>query len=254
MTENVQTTMLFEEKGDKIFPMVVYIVFLRYDIFYSYFFPKFPWGTYTVPQSILDYMLYIVMIFLLPVSFILFKNKPGSIKYIYFLTYTFINCINDIWLYRGNSEAYSSGNVVEIVIVLFSPIFVNKKFFYTVSLGTILKFFIVGFALQDAVVLFPLIIVIVLSLIAFILLHRFLNYLAAISDAYDQKLEGIVKGIIATLELKDQYTRGHSERVAYYAMSLAKESGKLKKEEEKPFYYACLLHDIGKSIYPIPFC
>ena len=52
------------------------------------------------------------------------------------------------------------------------------------------------------------------------------------------------------LELKDQYTRGHSERVASYALLLANEIGKFSKAEQKSFYYACLLHDIGKVNIP----
>jgi putative nucleotidyltransferase with HDIG domain len=60
----------------------------------------------------------------------------------------------------------------------------------------------------------------------------------------------MVKGIIATLELKDPYTRGHSERVAGYALLLAKETGGFTKEELKSFNYACLLHDIGKIHIP----
>ena len=72
----------------------------------------------------------------------------------------------------------------------------------------------------------------------------------ALKNSYDEQLAGIVKGVIATLELKDPYTRGHSERVAEYAMSLAKATGKLKESELNHFYYACLLHDIGKVNIP----
>jgi putative nucleotidyltransferase with HDIG domain len=134
--------------------------------------------------------------------------------------------------------------------VLFSPIFVNKKFFYLVSLGTILKYLVVGVTIHDSVVMLPLLIVVVLSFIAYIILHRFYSYMNSVKRAYDDQLEGIVKGIITTLELKDPYTRGHSERVAEYALSLAKATEKYKKEELKFFYYACLLHDIGKIHIP----
>jgi len=85
---------------------------------------------------------------------------------------------------------------------------------------------------------------------AFFLLVRFQGYVRAISTSYDNQLQGIVKGVIATLELKDPYTRGHSERVASYALLLAKEFGEFSKEEQKSFYYACLLHDIGKVHIP----
>src|SRR5690606_16638473 len=63
-------------------------------------------------------------------------------------------------------------------------------------------------------------------------------------------LEGIVKSIITTLELKDPYTRGHSERVAQYSIMLAKQVGIFNDEQLKSFFYACLLHDVGKVHMP----
>src|SRR5690606_10062529 len=146
--------------------------------------------------------------------------------------------------------SYSSGSIVELVIILFSPIFVNKRFTYYVTGGLILKYALVGFFIQDPVVLFPIIINILLSVIAFLLLHRFLNYIRALKTSYSERLEGMVKGIIATIELKDPYTRGHSERVAAYARSMAEATEKFNKEELYDFYYACLLHDIGKVSIP----
>jgi len=56
--------------------------------------------------------------------------------------------------------------------------------------------------------------------------------------------------VIATIELKDPYTRGHSERVAFYANTLATALNKYSKDELTSFYYACLLHDIGKVSIP----
>ncbi|MFZ3579968.1 HD-GYP domain-containing protein [Virgibacillus sp. DJP39] len=247
------STLLNEEQRTvKWFLWLFYIIYFGYDIFYHYFLPDTPWGNISnLPNHGLDYWMYIIMLGLLPVSYYLMKNQnPWLIKYIYFITFTSTNILNDIWVYWGSEATYSNGNVIEIVIVLFSPIFVNKKFFYLVSVGTSLKFIIVGLVLLDPVVLFPLLIVLVLSIIGFILLHKFLSYVTAVETSYDRQLEGIVKGIIATLELKDPYTRGHSERVAEYAMILAKETGEIKKSELKSFYYACLLHDIGKVNIP----
>jgi HD-GYP domain-containing protein (c-di-GMP phosphodiesterase class II) len=63
-------------------------------------------------------------------------------------------------------------------------------------------------------------------------------------------MEGIVKGIVATLELKDPYTRGHSERVAHFSLEIAKRLNRFSEEEIKSYYYACLLHDVGKVSIP----
>ncbi|WP_339212380.1 HD-GYP domain-containing protein [Solibacillus sp. FSL W8-0372] len=171
-------------------------------------------------------------------------------KYILFLGYFSTNLFSDILYFKDSSLVYTSGNLVEIIIILFSPIFVTKKFTYFVSFGLIIKYVLVGIFIQEPVVVFPIIITIVISIIAFVLLHRILNYIKALKYSYDEQLEGIVKGVIATLELKDPYTRGHSERVAAYAMSLAEATKKYKASELNYFYYACLLHDIGKVNIP----
>ncbi len=56
---------------------------------------------------------------------------------------------------------------------------------------------------------------------------------------------GTVKTLIAAVEAKDHYTRGHSEAVARYATAIAKEFG-FGEEEAERVYIAGLLHDIGK--------
>jgi len=54
-----------------------------------------------------------------------------------------------------------------------------------------------------------------------------------------------VKTLIAAIEAKDHYTRGHSEAVARYTTAIAKEFH-LSPEEIERLYIAGLLHDIGK--------
>ena len=48
-----------------------------------------------------------------------------------------------------------------------------------------------------------------------------------------------------TIDAKDAYTHGHSERVATYARMLAKQAGDDEEAQER-IYYMGLLHDIGK--------
>jgi putative nucleotidyltransferase with HDIG domain len=56
---------------------------------------------------------------------------------------------------------------------------------------------------------------------------------------------GTVKTLIAAVEAKDHYTRGHSEAVARYATAISREFG-FGEEEAERLYIAGLLHDIGK--------
>lgn len=249
------TSFLQEEKrATVLFLWLFYIVFFLYEIFYYNLFPLFPWIAEALPNSawyLLSFIKHLVIIFLIPITIYLFKNgNPGRVKYIVVITYLITNLVTDIYYYFGSAESYSSGNLVELVIILFSPIFINKRFFHLVTWGLILKYLLVGVFIQDPIIVFPVGIVIILASISYILLQRILNYVKALTFSYDNQLEGIVKGIIATLELKDPYTRGHSERVAEYARSLAKATGLVNESELPHFYYACLLHDIGKVNIP----
>lgn len=62
---------------------------------------------------------------------------------------------------------------------------------------------------------------------------------------FEQTAEALVNAIDA----KDQYTHGHSSRVAQYSVMIAREAGKTE-EEISEIYYAALLHDVGKIGVP----
>lgn len=68
-----------------------------------------------------------------------------------------------------------------------------------------------------------------------------------------QKVERLSSQIMVTLagtiDAKDKYTKGHSSRVAEYAVKIAEKLGKSEKEQEN-IYYLGLLHDIGKIGIP----
>lgn len=54
-----------------------------------------------------------------------------------------------------------------------------------------------------------------------------------------------VRSMVSTIDAKDSYTRGHSERVALVSQCLANELG-LTKSDVSDIYLSGLLHDIGK--------
>ena len=248
------TSLLQEEKrATVLFMWLFYIVFFLYDIFYYNLFPLLPWMADVIPDTVwyfLSFIKHLIIICLIPVTIYFFKKgNPEKVKYIVVIAYLVTNLVTDIYYYFGKADSYSSGNLVELVIILFSPIFINKRFFYLVTLGLILKYILVGLFIQDPVILFPVIIVIILASIAYILLHRILSYVKALKTSYDEQLAGMVKGVIATLELKDPYTRGHSERVAEYAMSLAKATGKVNESELNSFLLCMFIARHRKSKY-----
>ena len=72
------------------------------------------------------------------------------------------------------------------------------------------------------------------------------------TDMYDD-LEGfvinVVKSLVYAIEAKDEYTRGHSERVNRYAMLLTARL-RLDEKQKKALHWASMLHDIGKIGIP----
>lgn len=56
---------------------------------------------------------------------------------------------------------------------------------------------------------------------------------------------GIIRTLLSTLEAKDTYTRGHTERVAMYSATIAEELG-IEGEELENIRIGATLHDIGK--------
>ncbi|MDA0832642.1 MAG: HD-GYP domain-containing protein [Planctomycetota bacterium] len=67
----------------------------------------------------------------------------------------------------------------------------------------------------------------------------------ALYAKHDELLVSFVTSLVSTLDAKDPYTRGHSERVALVARCLADELG-LPNSERDDIYLAGMLHDIGK--------
>jgi putative nucleotidyltransferase with HDIG domain len=58
-----------------------------------------------------------------------------------------------------------------------------------------------------------------------------------------------IKGFVKTLEAKDMYTRGHTERVAYFAEMICEEYGFNGTQIER-VKWAALIHDLGKLAVP----
>lgn len=62
---------------------------------------------------------------------------------------------------------------------------------------------------------------------------------------HEEMVLAFIRSLVTTLDAKDSYTRGHSERVALVAQRLAIELN-LSRTDSEAIYQAGLLHDIGK--------
>ena len=65
----------------------------------------------------------------------------------------------------------------------------------------------------------------------------------------DSWVGGMVETLIATLEAKDTYTFGHSERVSHYCIAVADEL-KLSRDVKRVLLMSSICHDIGKVGIP----
>ncbi|MEX0835002.1 MAG: HD domain-containing phosphohydrolase, partial [Nitriliruptor sp.] len=65
-------------------------------------------------------------------------------------------------------------------------------------------------------------------------------------EAYDR----LVRSFVTAIEVKDLYTRGHSERVATLSVHVAEQLG-VPYDERRLTGYAALLHDVGKIGVPL---
>ncbi|MFS0820455.1 ATP-binding protein [Bacillus sp. 1P02SD] len=176
-----------EKKALRLYLLLFYIVLFIYDFIYYYLYPIVINGKQGLP-TVLGFWIYIIMIGLLPISYYLKKiYRLYSIKYIYVMTYYVITTFDDVLTFAGNAgETYVSGNAAEIALLLFSPIFINKKFFLTVSIGIIVKYSLIGLLLGNGTVMAPIVLILMFALIAYILLTRFYSYIKALTETHEE--------------------------------------------------------------------
>ncbi|MEX2415665.1 MAG: hypothetical protein WD424_05935 [Paenibacillaceae bacterium] len=136
------------------------------------------------------------------------KRNPGYIKYMFFLTYISISTFNEIFLFLGTTH-YEGGSVAEMFLILFSPIFVNKRYFWTVTVGIIIKYCLEGILLKSTVVFFPMGLDLVFALVAFIILNRFIGYIGALNDSYNKQFEATLSSgmVIMNHTFKNEITK-----------------------------------------------
>jgi hypothetical protein len=84
-----------------------------------------------------------------------------------------------------------------------------------------------------------------LILVVYLIGHWSLYGYSQLREAH----EATLKGFIMALEAKDLYTRGHTERVAYFANLIGKEFAFSGTQLER-LRWASLIHDVGKLAVP----
>jgi signal transduction histidine kinase len=175
-----------ETKAIKFFLALFYTFFFAYDIFLYYLMPFYTKeGKIGLSNEVFGYLFHIAVLALLPVAlYFIKKGNPYIVKYIFIFSYVAIETINSLVIYTGSDKPYESGNIVELLFVFFSPIFVNKKYFWTTFICMIGKYVIIGGILQESAVVLPIIVFFILSVIAYFLLTRFTSYIDSLTSVH----------------------------------------------------------------------
>ena len=69
------------------------------------------------------------------------------------------------------------------------------------------------------------------------------------AEKLKQMMDGSIRAIASTLEMRDPYTAGHQRRVAQLACDMAAEMG-MQEDQIEGLRIACYVHDIGKIAVP----
>jgi hypothetical protein len=87
--------------------------------------------------------------------------------------------------------------------------------------------------------------VVVLILAVYVIAHLSLASYSQLREAHQSAIRGFVK----VLEARDMYTRGHTERVAYFSQLIGEELHYTGTQLER-LRWAALIHDLGKLAIP----
>lgn len=90
--------------------------------------------------------------------------------------------------------------------------------------------------------------ILIVGITAFLIILRFRAYKKRQDEIQNLSIE-VTTALAQTIDAKDKYTKGHSNRVAKYSRMLAEALGEDEKMQEH-IYYVALLHDIGKIGIP----
>ncbi|MBQ3797767.1 MAG: HD-GYP domain-containing protein [Butyrivibrio sp.] len=144
------------------------------------------------------------------------------------------------------------------VIIIFMVVFYGRIGFYTGTIIIVIR----GFILLDHIIFshniqsIPGIFTNLMTFLAIALIQRRNNRIDKFKESeithlkeqqkFSQRLfEQTATALVSAIDAKDEYSRGHSQRVADYSEKIARYLGK-SEEDCRKIYYAALLHDVGK--------
>ncbi|MEH6987387.1 ATP-binding protein [Cytobacillus firmus] len=183
-----QDTLIKEEtKAVTLFIWLFYIILALYDLFYYYLLPLNTGGNPGLPKGGLGWGYYLANIGLLPFALYLIRmGRLFQVKYLFFAGFFLIDFSNSMLIYLGESKEFQSGSAVELLFIIFAPIFVNKRYFWIVSGGMIGKYLLAGLLLSSQKVMVPIVLMVIFSSVSYVLLNRFYSYIHSLTHVFQE--------------------------------------------------------------------
>ncbi|WP_329767367.1 ATP-binding protein [Bacillus nitratireducens] len=200
---NKYRSLIYEEREAlKVFILLFYIIFFSYDIIYYFVYPAMNINEARIgwPEGGMGIGVYILVISLFPIS--IYLQKQGYVyfvKYLFLIGYMLIDLITNLMIYLHSDRVFENGNMVEIFLILFAPIFVNRKYFYFVSCSVIGKYVFFTLLLQDIKVVIPLVLCVFFCIISHSLLKRFQSYVRTVVEMMSNMKETENLAVIGTM-------------------------------------------------------
>ncbi|MCM1272697.1 MAG: response regulator [Clostridium sp.] len=152
-------------------------------------------------------------------------------------------------IYRGQSDAFDITINGERCTV-FTDVIMDDWYVAMIVSNTKLFHDVREMIIRDVVIsVVVFLIILVFCSITFYRLRWHMQKLEESRAEKDKLNELVMQALARTIDAKDRYTNGHSQRVAKYAREIARRMGK-SESEVRDIYYAGLLHDVGKIHVP----
>lgn len=164
------------------------------------------------------------------------------------------NTWNGSWTIRDNNLIYTPSDYNKIVPAgkesIFGVIVYSEE---TIDVSQISLVYKLERPLSDYLFFWILIAAALMIIVAVAVMHVVeykLRKYAETHAAYKDLVSESLNTIANIIDTKDEYTKGHSVRVAIYSRMIAKHMGMSAYDQER-IYYIGLLHDIGKVGIPV---
>ncbi|WP_316570063.1 ATP-binding protein [Neobacillus sp. YIM B06451] len=189
MTGRLQDVRMVSEevKALKLFFFLFYLTFIVVDLFLFLAYRGTKSSAHYVINPLEVAWYYLIVLGLLPLSIYWIKRySPFTVKYLFFICFSIVDFNYIVYSFWNSPNNVLSSNFVELIFILLVPTFVNKRYFWVISIGTIIKYLFCGLVLQTTEVFVPMALFMLISSISFIILNRYASHLKAITEVYEE--------------------------------------------------------------------